>query len=125
MKTSLKIILLLPAVLFIVTGLRWLVDPASIADDFGFALASGLGRSAQIGDFAAFFLSLGACMLIGVISGHRVWFYPAIMLLLLAASGRLLAWGVHDASFAAGELAVELGVSTLLLVACKYLPEKD
>ena len=68
----------------------------------------GIGRSSQIGDFAAFFLTLSACALIGLVTGRRVWFYPSALLLLLAAIGRLLAWAVHDAAFAASMVGVEV-----------------
>ena len=60
MKALLKIVVVLPGVLLIVMGLRWLVSPAGIAPDFGFVLADGLGRSSQVGDFAAFFLTTGS-----------------------------------------------------------------
>ena len=125
MKNLLKVIVALPALLFLVMGLRWLVDPGAMAQEFGFVLAEGMGLSAQVGDFGAFFITLGACMLLGVVSGNRLWYYPAIMLLLLAAIGRLLAWGVHGASFAASELAIEVVVAALLFGASRWLPDKD
>ena len=87
MKTVLKIVVGLPAVLFVVMGLRWLVAPADIAPEFGFVLGDGLGRSSQVGDFAAFFLTLGVCILMALVSGRRLWYYPPAMLLLLAAIG--------------------------------------
>jgi uncharacterized membrane protein len=124
-KTVLKIIVILPAVLFVVMGLRWLVDPGGIAPEFGFVLGDGLGRSSQIGDFAAFFLTLGVCILMAVVSGRRIWYYPAAMLLLLAATGRLLAWSVHDAAFAGGMIIFEILVGLLFLAASRWLPERD
>ena len=50
----------MPAVLFIVMGLRWLLDPAGIAPSLGLSLETGLGLSTQVGDLAAFFLVLGS-----------------------------------------------------------------
>ena len=123
MKTILKVLLVLPAVLFIVMGVRWLVDPDGIAPEFGFLLGDGVGRSSQVGDFAAFFLTMGICILMGVVSGRRIWFYPPAMLLLLAATGRVLAWALHDATFAGGMIVFEVGIGALMLVASRWLPE--
>jgi hypothetical protein len=119
----LKVVLVLPAVLFIVLGVRWLVDPGGIAPEFGFLLGDGAGRSSQVGDFASFFLTTGICILLGVVSGRRVWYYPPAMLLLLAATGRVLAWALHDATFAADMIVFEVGIGVLMLVAPRWLPE--
>ena len=125
MKTVLKIIVGLPAVLFVVMGLRWLVAPADIAPEFGFVLGDGLGRSSQVGDFAAFFLTLGVCILMALVSGRRLWYYPPAMLLLLAAIGRILAWTLHDATFAGDMIVFEIAVAALLLAASRWLPERE
>ena len=100
MNRILKILVLLPAMLFLVTGLRWLVDPSGAAPMFGLTLDQGVGLSSQIGDMSAFFLTLGSCMLIALISERRSWYYPPIMLLLITAIGRILAWLLHDATLA-------------------------
>lgn len=118
-----KIAVVLPGILFVVMGVRWLVAPAGIAPEFGFVLADGMGRSSQVGDFAAFFLAMGVCILLGVVSERRLWYYPPAMLLLLAATGRVLAWAVHDAAFAGGMILFEVAVGTLLLAAARWLPE--
>ena len=123
MKKILKVLVALPAILFIVTGLRWLVAPAGVAPMFGLTLADGVGLSSQVGDMSAFFLTLGICMLVGLVTGRRVWFYPPIMLLLLTAVGRILAWLVHDAALALDLIGPEIIVSVILLVAARRLPE--
>lgn len=56
MNKILKVLILLPAILFLVVGLRWLVDPAGVAPSFGLSLSQGLGLSSQVGDMAGFFL---------------------------------------------------------------------
>ena len=124
MRMFFKIVLALPALLFLVMGLRWLVDPTGIAPEFGFILGDGIGRSSQVGDFGAFFLTISFCILLGLVNDRRVWFYPPAMLLLLAAIGRLLAWSLHDAAFAADMIAFELIVGALLLAAARWLPER-
>ena len=124
MNKVLKILVLLPAILFLVTGLRWLVAPAGVAPMFGLTLDTGVGLSSQVGDMSAFFLTLASCMLIALISGRRSWYYPAIMLLSITAVGRVVAWLVHDATFALDLIAPEVIVSIILLVASRRLPEK-
>lgn len=121
----LKIVLVLVAVLFVFMGMRWLVDPSGIAPEFGFLLGEGLGRSSQIGDFAAFFLTMGLCILLGVVNRQPIWFYPPAMLLLLAAVGRLLAWVLHDAAFAGSMIGFEVGVGLLMLAGSRWLPKSD
>ena len=60
MNKILKILVLLPAILFLVTGLRWLVAPAGVAPMFGLTLDEGVGLSSQVGDMSAFFLTLAS-----------------------------------------------------------------
>jgi hypothetical protein len=120
MKKVLSVLVLLPAILFIVTGLRWLVDPAGVAPEFGLVLGEGLGLSSQVGDMSGFFLTLGICMLVGLVSGRRSWYYPPVLLLLLTAVGRVIAWLLHDAALAP-QIAAEILVAVILLVASRWL----
>ena len=121
MKKILAVLVLLPAILFTVTGVRWLVDPAGVAPEFGLVLGEGLGLSSQVGDMSGFFLTLGACMLVALVSGRRAWYYPPALLLLLTAIGRVIAWLVHDAALAVPQIAVEIVVPIILLVASRHL----
>ena len=125
MKRICKVILLFAAVLFLVIGLRWLVNPDGIVPEFGVVLGDGLGRSTQVGIFSAFFLTLGFCVLMALVSGRRVWYYPPVMLLLLTAPGRLLSWVAHDAAVALGLIGIEVVVAALLLAASRWLAERD
>ena len=125
MNNVLKVLVVLPAILFLSMGVRWLVAPAGVAPDFGLTLAEGLGLSSQVGDMAGFFLTLGICMLLAVITGRRIWYYPAIMLLTITAVGRIVAWLAHDAALATEMIAVELIVSALLLVASRKIAATD
>lgn len=124
MNRLLKLLVLLPAILFLVTGLRWLVAPAGVASQFGLTLEHGVGLSSQVGDMSAFFLLLGICMLTALVSGRRSWYYPPIILLLLTAVGRILAWLLHDAALAVDLIAPEVIVAVLLLVVSRRLPDR-
>ena len=122
MNIALRAIVLLCGVLFIVTGLRWLLAPAGVATEFGLVLSSGVGLSSQIGDMSAFFLTLGVCILMGLITQRAIWYYPPIILLSLTAVGRLLAWLLHDAALAMNLIAPEVIVALILLIASRRLP---
>jgi len=117
--------LALPAILFVIIGVRWLVNPGGIAPDLGLTLETGLGLSSQIGDLAAFFLVAGLTILIALVTGRRTWFYPAAMLLLIAAAGRTVAWVVHGAAFAPQLIVFEIVVALLVLAGAKFLAESD
>ena len=121
MNIALRAIVLLCGVLFIVTGLRWLLAPAGVAPEFGLALSAGVGLSSQIGDMSAFFLTLGVCILMGLTTQRTLWYYPPIILLSLTAVGRILAWLLHDAALAMNLIAPEVIVALILLTASRRL----
>ena len=122
MNVALRAVVLLCGVLFIITGLRWLLAPAGVAPEFGLVLSTGVGLSSQIGDMSAFFLTLGVCILMGLITQRAIWYYPPIILLSLTAVGRLLAWLLHDAALAMNLIAPEVIVALILLIASSRLP---
>ena len=120
----LRIVTVLPGILFLVTGVGWIIDPASAAARFGMPLLEGVGRSTQIGDMGAFFVTMGLLILVGVTTLKRVWFYPPMMLLGLAASFRIIAWLVHGAALAPSMISLEIVVTALLYVSTIRLCEK-
>ena len=123
-NTVVKLLVLLAAILFLVMGVRWLVAPAGVAPDFGLTLSDGIGLSSQIVNMAGFFLLLGSCMLIALISGHRSWYYPPMMLLAITALGRTVAWLLHDATLAVSQIMTEVVVAIFLLLASRRLPKE-
>jgi len=120
-NVALKAVVLLCGVLFIVTGLRWLLAPAGVAPEFGLALSTGVGLSSQISDMSAFFLTLGVSILMGLTTGRAIWYYPPMILLSLTAVGRILAWLLHDAALAMNLIAPEVIVALILLIASRRL----
>ena len=115
------ILILLPTLLFLLIGLRWLIEPAAVAPEFGFDLGQGLGRSSQVADIASFFLTGSLCGIVALITQNRTWLVPTMMLCMFAALGRTLAWLVHDASFATAQIAVELIITSMLLIAYRQM----
>ena len=124
MNKVLKLIVLIPAILFVATGIRWLVAPAEVAPSFGLTLSEGIGLSSQVGDLASFFITLGSCMLIALITELRSWYYPPMMLLAIAAIGRTIAWLLHDATLAVSQIMIEVTVALILLLASRHLPQE-
>jgi hypothetical protein len=115
MSSKLRIAVIALGALFTLEGLGWLVFPNRAAGGLGMPLLDGLGRSTQIGDFAVFFVVLGLSILAGTGPGRtRLLYLPAAMLG-GAAFGRIVAWAVHGAAFAAAFIVLEIGASILLL----------
>ena len=115
MNKVLKIVVAIPALLFILIGLRWLVDPAAVATELGMPLLEGLGLSTQIGDLGAFFMAGGLMVLLGLWTGNRTWLMAPALLLGVTAIFRVLAWALHGASFAGPQIAIEVVVTVLLV----------
>jgi len=117
MRSALRFVTMLMGAGFTLQGVGWLVAPERAAAGLGMPILDGLARSTQIGDFAAFFLTLGLSILAGIRPGQaRVLYVPAA-LLGSAAVCRTIAWAVHGAAFASTFILVELVSSLVLLVA--------
>jgi len=95
--------------------------PDAVAPQFGLTLDTGLGLSSQIGDMSAFFLLLGFCAFMALVTRRGVWYTPAIVLLVLTAIGRIIAWVVHGAAFATDQIALELLVAVVYWLAARSL----
>ena len=105
-------------------GVAWIAVPAMVASQLGMTLLDGAGLSSQIGDGAGYFVTLGGCILVGLILRERVWFYPALSLLGVATLGRLSAWLFHDASLTLRMILFEVGLAVLLLFVAGTLRPK-
>lgn len=117
----LRLLTLLTGLLFTLTGVQWWVMPDAVAPQFGLTLGTGLGLSSQIGDMSAFFLLLGFCAFMALVTRRGVWYTPAIVLLVLTAIGRIIAWVVHGAAFATDQIALELLVAVIYWLAARSL----
>ena len=125
MNTMLRVVSTLVGILFVVTGLRWIVDPAGAAASMDMELLDGLGRSTQIADLGTFFLALGMMVLVGVITLQRRWFHVPVLMLFGAAILRVLAWLLHDATLAGELIALEVVVGCVLLFTASRLGAKQ
>jgi hypothetical protein len=95
----------------------FLIAPQIAAQMLGMPLLDGLGRSTQVGDFAAFFLTLGGTTLAGSRRGKAAGLLFPALLLGSAAACRIAAWALQGAAFAVLFILVEIAGTVLLLVA--------
>jgi hypothetical protein len=123
MQKFLRVLVVLPALLFVVMGLRWITDPAGAASSLGMSLMDGVGRSSQIADVGALFLAMAMMVFIGLITAKRAWFYAPALMLALAAVLRVLAWLFHGAALTLDLIAVEVVVATVLVAAAPRLAQ--
>ncbi|MEH6588743.1 MAG: hypothetical protein V7746_00720 [Halioglobus sp.] len=121
MNKALTVIVSIPALLFILVGIGWLLVPSRVAAELGMPLLDGLGGSTQIGDLGAFFLCGGLIVIIGLVTQKREWFYAAALLLAGAAFFRTASWVLHDMPFATPQVAIEVILTVLMLFAASRL----
>ena len=125
LKRALRIFLVLPAIGFLVTGLRFAVAPAGAAKGLAMPLLDGAARSSQIGDVGALFLGMGLMILTALVTLERIWFLAPALLLFLIAVLRILAWLFHDAALMMPMIVPEIVIGGLLLLASTKLAEVE
>jgi hypothetical protein len=111
----------LPALLFLVTGVRWLLQPGAVAESLGMPLLEGIGASTQIGDLGSFFFVGGVLMCIGLLPGKSQLLYAPAFLIGAAGVFRTLAWLFGHAPFALEFVAMEAIMTVILVVAARSL----
>jgi len=107
----------IPAVVFLIIGVFWVLQPGIMAENFGMVLSSGLGLSSQIGDLGSYFVSSALMIFYGIYTNNTHWFYPPILIMLLTALFRTLSTYLHDAPFAADMIGSEILFSGILIYA--------
>ena len=125
MVKAIQGLMFLIATVFLLMGLRWWVDPAGSAVEFGMTLSTGAGLSTEIGDISSLFITGSLCMFLGLFKGDVRWFYAPTLLVVFAAIGRTVAWVFHDASLALEFILPEVVFAVVNLAAIKVLGDKD
>ncbi len=121
MNKVLRGITLLPGLLFLMIGIRWMVDPAGAAAELGMDLMTGMGLSSQMGDVGGFFLGGALMCIIGVITLNKTWLHAAALLAILAAVYRVIGAVAHGADFATVSIGVEVVITGWLLFAASRI----
>lgn len=116
-----RVLVVVPALILLFTGVRLIVDPAATVEELGMPLLDPLARSTQLGDLTAFFFTASLSALIGISTEQRFWFYPAAMLTGLTALFRLLAWLLHDAALTTQFIVMEMVFCSLFLLAARQI----
>lgn len=105
----------------LLTGLRWLTDPAAAAENLYMPLLDGAARSTQVGDLTAFFVTGGILALAGVFTRNAALLIAPALLVGLAALFRTLAWLLHGAELTVDLIAVEVAMCVVLVMAWAQL----
>lgn len=119
MNPLLRYLAVIPAFLFVASGLNWAINPQSAASAIGMPLLDGIARSSQIGDTGAFFLGSGLMIVLGLIRKEKIWLQASAIIIALAIVYRTLATLLHGAPFAGTFVAVEAISVILLFVAAR------
>lgn len=125
MKMAFRVLSALVGLMFLMTGINWLIDPASAAGELGMELLTGVGASTQIGDLSSFFLSLAVMIGLAQRPGQSHWFYPAAILLGTAAVTRTLAFLIGHAPFAPQFIVPEVVMTAILLMAARTRSDEN
>jgi len=116
-----RVLAALPALMFLVSGIQWIIDPAGAAEGLGMPLLTGIGASTQIGDIGALFVGGAVIMGWAQLPGRSAFFYPAAVLLGAAALMRTLSWVLGHADLAVAFIAVEVVMAGVLILAAQTL----
>ncbi len=110
-----RVLAVLVALFMGLLAVSWVFDPASAAENLGMPLLDGIGRSTQVGDLTALFVSATVLCLVGAIRQETPWLYSTSLLLGSAALFRTTAWAFHGADLAIASIVAELVMTGMLI----------
>ncbi|MEC9414541.1 MAG: hypothetical protein VYC43_03105 [Pseudomonadota bacterium] len=116
-----RLLSLLPGLLFLSSAYNWITNPSKASTELGMTYLEGIGRSTQIGDFSAFFISVSLFCIIGSIFKNTSFLFCAVILLSSAAIMRIIAWQLHGADFASLFIGVEIISSLMILISISLM----
>lgn len=109
----------LVGVFFVLSGIRWIVDPAGAGAGLGLPLLEGIALSTQIGDLGAFFFAGGVMALLGAWKQKAEWYLATALLVGTAAVFRILATVVQGAELALPFIVIEVVMTLILVMAAR------
>lgn len=125
MRYALKTIVVLLGLVFLAMGLRYLIDPAGMAEQFGLRPIAANGFATLRADMFALFGVCGGAALLGAWRNDSKLLLVALAICLLALTGRIVSFLVEGASVGMVQaVAVEAIALLILLTASRVLPEK-
>ena len=111
-----RLLSILPGLLFLSVAYNWVTNPSKAANDLDMIYLEGLGRSTQIGDFSAFFISVSLFCIIGSLFKNISFLFSAVIILSSAAIMRILSWQLYEADFSGFSIGVEIISSIMILL---------
>jgi hypothetical protein len=78
------------AALFLIIGVRAMLDPQTIITQFELGMQNATGVSAIRADMGAFFIGTGLAAIVGLFPGKRQWLLGAAAMVALAFTGRVI-----------------------------------
>lgn len=103
-------------IMCLVLGLAAFAAPERLGEALGVVAQTDLGLNSMRADFGAFFLMAGTACAAALLAGKTAWLWPAALLFLFAAIGRLLGVFMDGApDGVVTPIIVEI-VSTLILI---------
>lgn len=125
MRLILTALIFVGGLFFLITGIGFLIDPATNAEGFGIKALSSTGLAAIRADMTAFFVVAAVCMIGGA------WYRNGTILLVPAALFGIALLGRTISIFADGTtegfwlpMAVEATCVIVLLIASRVLPHR-
>ena len=100
-------------------GVRFVIDPASVAAELQMELLTGVSASTQLGDIGGFFIAASIMLALGHRSGASHWFYPAAILFGCAALMRSLVALAGHAELLAPIIVAEVVMALILVAAAR------
>ena len=100
----------------LIIGAMWWYQPETAAGLLGASLLDGTGRTAQIGDSAAFTIGVGVLLIWGAIGQRAVFVLIGGCLVGLVAPGRILSATLHGGAVTTPEVIVECVIFLIALM---------
>lgn len=125
MRYAMKTIVMLLGLVFLALGLRYLIDPAGMGEQFGVRPIAANGFATLRADMFALFGVCGGAALLGGWKNDRKLLLVAVAVCLFALTGRFISYLIEGASTGMMQaVAVEVIAVLVLLTASRVLPEK-
>lgn len=123
MRYVVKVVPGLVALLFLVMGVNFMLDPASGAAQVAVTPIGADGLNTIRGDLGGLFLSCAVLTIIGMVRNQGTWFLAVAVLMLVIAGGRLIGFVVDGAPGQATLTAFlfELGIAAGLIFSSRRI----
>ena len=125
MQNTLRVLIGLSGLLFIVVALGFLLDPAQAAARLGIGVIAPLGLATLRGDFIGFFATGGILALLGAVRNDARYWTAPLMLVGMTLAGRLITIAASGFDATMGPpMLVEAVIVVLLVLGRRSLAKR-